>query len=209
MNDDLKAYVDGELPPDAAERLRARLEADPVLAHEGEEFRRLSAALRALPEPEPIGQAATLAALSARQRPIWRGWAVALAGCTAVLLVVSTMPKRAIHTGVFVPAVFNGEQSLSHGQDQVRDQVKSTYSPPPAAYRQEAQSIDAPPAPLSIDRREQFDARVRELGGTTEPEDDGLRATYPESAHAEILREFDLPAATPWQENGVRVRFRG
>ena len=71
MNDDLKAYVDGELPPDAADRLRANLEADPALALQGEEFQRLSAALRALPEPMPVGQAATLEAL-ARRRPLWR-----------------------------------------------------------------------------------------------------------------------------------------
>ena len=111
MNDDLKAYVDGELPPDAADRLRTRLEADPELALQGEEFRRLSMALRGLPEPMSVGQAATLEAL-ARRRPLWRGWTLALAGCAAVLAVVSTLPSRAPAASAVQPAVFDQRRGM-------------------------------------------------------------------------------------------------
>ncbi len=124
MNDDLKAYVDGELPPDAAERLRARLDTEPELALQGEEFRRLSAALRALPEPMPVGQAATLEAL-ARHRPIWRGWTIALAGCAAVLAAVSTLPPKAVSAPTFQQAVLD-RKSLH--QDPSRDEERSPTS---------------------------------------------------------------------------------
>ncbi len=100
MSDDLKAYVDGELPADAAERLRRAMEADAGLRADAEALRGLSAALRGLPEPLPVGRAATLAALSAR-RPLWRTWTPALAGCAAVLLVASGL--NAQRRGPVVP----------------------------------------------------------------------------------------------------------
>ena len=93
MNDDLKAYADGELPPDAVARLRAALDADPALRREEETIRSLSVALRSLPAPDPVGRAATLAALQAR-RPLWRAWAPALAGCAAVLLIAAALARR-------------------------------------------------------------------------------------------------------------------
>lgn len=110
MNDDLKAYVDGELPPEAAQRLRAALDADAVLAQEEATVRALSAALRSLPEPMPVGQAATLAAL-AQRRPLWRTWAPALAACLAVLVVASGLVHR--EAGRWVPAENRGTRSTS------------------------------------------------------------------------------------------------
>ena len=182
MNDDLKAYVDGELPPDAAERLRARLATDPALALEGEEFRRLSAALRALPEPMPVGQAATIAAL-ANRRPLWRAWVPALAGCAAALLAVSMLPSRAASAPAVQAAVFVHEQGTRKGA-----------SPEPA---------------IPSERRAEFASVVKECGGTIKSTADGLIARYPESAHERVLRKFGLPESTAWRSGGIRVRVGG
>ena len=103
MNDDLKAYVDGELPPDAAERLRAQLERDPDLVREAEAMRDLSASLRGMPQPTAIGREAALASMRGRRPSLVPGWSFALAGCAAVLLIASGLSHRNVRP-VLMPA---------------------------------------------------------------------------------------------------------
>ena len=177
MNDDLKAYVDGELPPDAAERLRAALERDPALAHEADALRRLSLSLRRLPEPEPVGQAATLAALGRRREPIFRGWGLALAGCAAVALVAALASNVRVGPRI-VPAA----------------NVRSV-EPVPVEV-----SIPAV-------RRNAFTRFVQKRGGEIHRDALGLRAVYPSSLHIELLQRFELPKETPWAAEGLRVRL--
>lgn len=110
MNDDLKAYVDGELPPDAAERLRAVLDADPVLAREADALRVLGTALRRLPEPEPVGREATLLALRSRPMPLWRSWVPSLAACAAIVFFAAALGRR---EGRWVPAEYNRAGAVS------------------------------------------------------------------------------------------------
>ncbi len=180
MNDDLKAYVDGELPPDAAERVRAALDADPFLRKEAEALRSLGVALRALPEPEPVGQAATLAALSQR-RPLWsspliRLWGPALAGCAAVLLVASSLARHSVGPPI-VPVV--------------------RLIPGNAAAE----------ATIPAVRREAFIRYVRSLGGEVHRDGDGLRAFYPQTAHDDVKRRFLLPGDLAWPTDGLRIRL--
>lgn len=50
---DLVAYLDGELPPEAAEVMEARLHTEPVLRAEAESFRKTWELLEFLPRAEP------------------------------------------------------------------------------------------------------------------------------------------------------------
>lgn len=177
MNDDLKAYVDGELPPDAAERLRLALERDPVLRAEADALRALSTALRRMPEPEPVGQAATLAALSNR-RPLWRVWTPALAGCAAVLIVALSIQQSRIPS--WFPARYHRETL-----------------PAPVSVE----------ATIPAARRESFVRFVRSLGGEVHPDGDGLRAFYPSAAHERLKARFLLPEDLAWPTDGLRVRL--
>ena len=103
MNDDLKAYVDGELPPDAAERLRRRLEGDPDLLRETEAMRDLSASLKSLPQVRPLGRETALAAINRRRPSLALSWGFALSACTAVVVVAFGLSHRNLRP-VLVPA---------------------------------------------------------------------------------------------------------
>ena len=177
MNDDLKAYIDGELPPDAAERLRDALEADPALRAEEAALRGLTEAIRRMPAPEPVGQAATLAALGGRRPSLVRGWAFALAGCAAVLFLASSLPRPDRRSPVTTTTI-------------ERTAVTSTVEPSIPAVRREA-----------------FERYVRERGGQVRRDGDGLRAFYPEGAHEPLKRRFLLPDDLPWPADGLRVRL--
>jgi anti-sigma factor RsiW len=133
LNEDLKAYIDGELPPDAADRLRAALAVDPLLRQEAEHIRRLGDAVRGLPLPEPVGQAATLAALSRRQ-PLWRVWTPALAGCAAVVAFVAFLPNRLSFVPVAQPAVYESRpQAAAPAEAEPEDAAKIAEPPLNAA----------------------------------------------------------------------------
>ncbi len=178
MNDDLKAYIDGELPPDAAERLREALARDPAMAQEAEDFRRLSTGLRSLPEPEPIGQAATLAALSAPRTPLFRNWGFALAACAGVLFVATWISTAPMHSPI---RPTGGPQH-----------------PIPAAPVE----VQIPSA-----RRDAFIRFIHDRGGMVRPDGDLLLAFYPIGSQDELIRHFSLPENTPWPAEGLRVRF--
>lgn len=190
MNDDLKAYIDGELPPDAAERLREALSQDPALARDAEDFRRLAAGLRALPEPEPVGRAATLAALTARKTPLLRNWSFAFVACAGVLAVaiwVSGRPNR----GHWIPA----------GLDP-RVDGGTTVPPPRPVESAEPVEVQIPAV-----RRDAFIRFIHERGGMVRPDGDVLLAFYPIGSQGELISRFSLPDGTPWPAEGLRVRF--
>ena len=175
MNDDLKAYIDGELPPDAAERLRAALASDPALRADETALRGLTEAVRAMPAPEPLGKAATLAALSTKRPSLARGWAFALAGCAAVAFVASSLPRLERAPRAFTTTV-----------------TKTTTT-----------STEEPSIPVA--RRDAFVRYVRERGGQVRRDGDGLRAFYPEGAHDALRRRFLLPEDLAWRADGLRV----
>ena len=178
MNDDLKAYVDGELPPDAAERLRGRLAADPELRDEEAAFQRLSAELRRLPEPPTVGREATLAAIGRKRTFPVLSWSFALAGCAAVLVVASGLSRRD-----------GGWRTVD-------------YRPARAARPYAAVEASIPAV-----RRAAFIRYVHDLGGEVRRDGDGLRAFYPESSHDRVVRRFLLPDDLPWPADGLRIRL--
>lgn len=100
MNDDLSRLLSGELPPDEAAALRARIAADPALAAQWRRMMALPAALAALPmpAPPPALDRAVLAAPAppaavGRPEPAWRRWGAAVAALAAGLLVASLLPS--------------------------------------------------------------------------------------------------------------------
>lgn len=210
MNGDLKAYVDGELPPDAAERLRAALAADPALAREAESIRRLSDALRRLPEPEPVGQRATLAALARPARPLWQVWLPALAGCTVLLLVLAPLQMQAksaakrtrlaVYERPASIAAAKSARTLRAGQDDLSSDGRS-----PSFV--DATKIELPIVPLR--RRAEAEAFVRSVGGTISVDKGLARARYPQASHERFLEKIGLPKSLHWQAEGVKFRFEG
>jgi hypothetical protein len=179
LNDDLKAYVDGELPPEAAERVRAALERDRELAQEAEQLREIGACLRAFPEPEPVGQAATLAALSARRGSFAGTWGFALAACAGVLFVATWVSGTRLNSP-WIP-ILKG-----------------------ATLRSEL-----PPVEVDIPsvRQKAFEKFIQERGGQVRKDGDGLRAFYNPSLHREMIQRFNLPEGTPWPAEGLRIRL--
>ncbi len=90
IRDDLKAYLDGELPPQRAEEVRAAIEQDDSLRQEVEFMRLLSKSLRAAEKPAPVeGYEETVARVAkGRPWPAWLRWGVAGGGCVAGLLLL-------------------------------------------------------------------------------------------------------------------------
>lgn len=179
MNDDLKAYVDGELPPEAAERIRAALERDRELAREAEALREIGACLRSFPEPEPVGQAATLAALTSRRGSFTGNWGFALAACAGVLFVATWVSGVRLR-GPVIP-VRNGD----------------------------GPRVELPPVEVEIPsvRRKAFEKFIQERGGQVRRDGDGLRAFYDPGLQRELIQRFNLPERTPWPAEGLRVRL--
>jgi anti-sigma factor RsiW len=84
---DLHAFVDGQLAPDARQRVKARLAADPQMRRQVEDYAAIGDGLRALygplatePVPAPLARRA-----HQRPRPSWRPWA-AMAASVALLV---------------------------------------------------------------------------------------------------------------------------
>lgn len=202
MNDDLKAYVDGELPPDAAEHLRAAMESDSALQSEVDDFRSLSEALRRLPEPEPVGQAATLAAL-AKRRPLWRTWVPALAGCAAVLLAVATLPSREISMSRIQPAVFSKSDTKGAAAVAEPQALEGAFAAP-KLQDTDASAAAAKPS-LQRNKVSDFEAAGQARHGTTTLKGKALRATHPKRTHRETQKKLGPPENLPQRPDDVKV----
>jgi hypothetical protein len=105
FREDLKAFIDGELPAGRTMEIERALEADPALAAEAEELRALTSVLRSVPQPEVRGYESTLIALSSAERAAprrtWLPWfgSVALAGSVAMaILFVNRQPEATFQT---------------------------------------------------------------------------------------------------------------
>lgn len=99
LRDDLKAYLDGELPAERMAEMREAIDRDPLLAQEVEELGRISQTLRvAAMQPSAVGLEETLRALEKserRERKPWWPWLVPIAGmaCTLIFVVAPTMDQ--------------------------------------------------------------------------------------------------------------------
>jgi negative regulator of sigma E activity len=94
MSDDLSRLLDGELPPDEAAALRARIATDPALAARWARMQALGGQLRALPREIPRPRRRRF------ETPRWAGWAVAAA---ALLFTLGRpVPARVLVEGMEV-----------------------------------------------------------------------------------------------------------
>jgi len=111
-NDDeeLSAYLDGELDAAARERLAERLRTEPALAERLERLTSASAAFRAHGrEPEPLGLAARALA-EAKPAPSPRGWRYAFVGFALLIFVLGGVALKK-----FMPTLFNNVQQMITG----------------------------------------------------------------------------------------------
>lgn len=95
--DDLKAYVDGELPAERMADLRELEGTDAAWAAEVAEMRRIGTTLRAMaPQPTAVGLHSTLAALNRKSARPWfrQPWVPALVCASLAAVVMSTVLRQ-------------------------------------------------------------------------------------------------------------------
>ncbi len=175
-NEDLSAYLDGELPPEASARVERALSSDPSLQAELEQLRMVRSMLSKHGRVEaPFGfKARVLAAVADEPAPIstWRTWlrrpfgvpiegfAVALA---ALLVVVVVGNREQAGDGV-LPNNFDaptpaGEQVIVNPErDAARAQQRQLSLPEP----------EATPAPTQVDKGEADSVTTVVRGGSVE-----------------------------------------
>lgn len=116
----LSRLIDGDLPLEEAEALRARAHAEPAVAEALARLRALGEAVAALPEVSPPPSLNTMILRRAREEapalaaPPWRRWPLALAAAAALALVA--LPPWAAGTPTLT--LYEGQQ-LIDGEAQV------------------------------------------------------------------------------------------
>jgi anti-sigma factor RsiW len=159
----LSAYADGELPPQEAAGLRARLERDPGLRLALAEIQQTAGLLRSLPALKPP-RAFTLSAeraAVARRYPRLQ-LATALAGLAFFLVVGADLFAR---TGMAAPRLLAaGQQVAVPAAEPAMDQVLEKEQPLPEAGLQAAPLEAAGTAAPA-----QAEARAAELAATASP----------------------------------------
>ena len=178
----LSAYADGELPPQEAAGLRARLERDPGLRLALAEIQQTAGLLRSLPALKPP-RAFTLSAeraAVARRYPRLQ-LATALAGLAFFLVVGADVFAR---TGMAAPRLLAAEQQVAvPAAEPAMDQVLEKEQPLPEEGLQ-----SAPPEAAGTAAPAQAEARAAELAATASP--------VGQSAAAEELAVAPPPTAT-------------
>jgi hypothetical protein len=108
---DLKAYLDGELPAQQATEVEEALRADPALRRELEHLKSLSEAVKnAFPEVATVGFEQTMAALDRRPAARYRPGPLLAAGTAlaAVFALAVLLPRGAFMEGVAERAAVEG-----------------------------------------------------------------------------------------------------
>ena len=159
----LSAYADGELPPQEAAGLRARLERDPGLRLALAEIQQTAGLLRSLPALKPP-RAFTLSAeraAVARRYPRLQ-LATALTGLAFFLVVGADVFAR---TGMAAPRLLAAEQQVAvPAAEPDMDQLLEKEQPLPEEGLQ-----SAPPEAAGTAAPAQAEARAAELAATAPP----------------------------------------
>ncbi|MGV3616734.1 MAG: hypothetical protein ACO1SV_15510 [Fimbriimonas sp.] len=101
LHDDLKAYLDGELPAERMAEMREAIDRDPMLAQEAEALSGISGAIKmAAAQPSSVGLEETLKALSRRERRPWWPWLAPLVVGAAALWFVVLPIRQTSRTGM-------------------------------------------------------------------------------------------------------------
>ncbi|AIE86559.1 anti-sigma factor family protein [Fimbriimonas ginsengisoli] len=131
FRDDLKAYLDGELPPIRMAEMSEAVQRDPELARELSELQSISLAVRSTaPEYRVVGLDQTLRALSRKERPKFGWLALPLGlGAAAILLAVFLRPNQMNDAAAFrkSPATVDSPISVLAGAA-ASDMAKSAPS---------------------------------------------------------------------------------
>jgi hypothetical protein len=209
LHEDLKAYVDRELPPDRMAEIEAAIQADPVLRAEVDEIRGLSHAVRALgTTPDPVGLERTLRAL--QRRPWWSpaGMQGRLAwGAAAAVLIVVAFATLLPREGIRDAATMSETASWTKQPTAER----AAIAPSAESKPESAMAGAEPGAPPAMARKVAPDdaANLSRAMETAAPSADALPSTADKevtqgAAEAHVNKSFaldDVPSNTT-------VRFR-
>jgi hypothetical protein len=187
----LSAYADGELPPQAAESLKARLEQDPGLRLALAEIRQTSRLLRSLPELKP----ARAFTVSAERAAVARRYprlqlATALAGLAFFLVVGVDVFARA---GIAAPGLQAAEeQAAAPPAEPAMDQVLGKEQPLP-----EEGLLTAPMEAAGTPAPAPAEARAADLEATSSPAGESTAAEELAAAPPQTAAAEQLAAASP------------
>lgn len=184
--DDLKAFLDGELPPEQMAEMREAIDRDPMLAQEAKEIEAISASLRlGAAQPSAAGLEATLAALSRnapKERRPWWPWLVPVAAMAgALVFVVGPTVRGAKTEAMSLDGVVAYERSAAKSPvDEPAASVPNVSMDYPDASRTDGAST-------LQSKREQFSSGMKpqEKGVAFRKPASGQRALPSEQAKAE------------------------
>lgn len=173
MRDDLKAFVDGELPAMRMAEIREAIERDPELAKELGELQRITTAIRGNAEDfQPVGLEQTLAALKrTRKRSwVWLAWPLGLAGAAA-LAFVTIMPRGG---QAFAKNPVGSPATTEASAERLRDSV--ALNTPSSEEKEKSTALQRTPlgpavakaAPLTSEWHERAAEGAKSTGGKTE-----------------------------------------
>lgn len=117
---DIHAFVDGQLPPDRAERVAAAVASDPELAARVADMRQRNALLREALEPvlaEPIPARLLEAANAPMRKPLanrWLGSALALAATLVLGIAIGWFGRDALIERTGTPTTFARQAAFAH-----------------------------------------------------------------------------------------------
>jgi len=158
--EDLKAYLDGELPDHEAENVRRVLDDDPALRAEAEEFSIIGAVLREeIAVPRSEGLERTLMALSGTppiRKPKWWIWPmrVVAAGVAATIIAIPLLRQESFVTerdsGAVVAsaAQATAKTAVSSSESDSGSELQSESASPPLAVESIPvdPTVSAPPS---------------------------------------------------------------
>jgi hypothetical protein len=161
--DDLKAYLDGELPPEHAARVEERLRTDPLLRAEAEELRLLSDQIRAMArQPHVVGEEEVLRSLRARAPSRSGFWTKSFALGAASLIIA-----------VFAVQIVRHPEALDRFEDRTRTAAEGgspSNDAKPRADRAAKESEEARAADRDSTPDNQRPARAAEADVAPPPE---------------------------------------
>ncbi len=196
LRDDLKAYLDGELPPPRMAEMREAIERDPDLAREANLLRAIGEGIRsAAPQPAPAGLEETLAALNRGARRPW--WVLA-----------APMAVAAAGVAVFMVPLLQGEVSSSNARTDVAQVATASKAATTERFRDEERqapevkaTVSVPPADKGKDKAAQDKAEgvVATPNVRAQPKTSAksFRRSPPDTKAATVAEPPKKPSAPP------------
>lgn len=208
-DDELKAYVDGELPPEAMAAVEERLRADPRLRAEADALRRLSDQIRSMArQPEVAGQDEVLRTLRARAPARGGRWMQPFALAAAAVLIGVFAVQLLRHPEAI--GRLEGNASLeSVGKEMARSPAQGPASPSAGWDEADRSGVDeARPSGPGVERARRDSQRKEPPHGGRPAVGDTTQA--PSAGDGRVKRRTetrsapDAKAAVPAQAPGAK-----